>query len=70
MIGTEFKVPVAVCESGVLRVVGSEPSEYDKRVKIRGVGETIYWCSEVVDGVPRGNGFAVGSDEFTNWEAL
>lgn len=68
MLGTQFKVPTSVAESGLIRVVGRERNDADCRVKHQGSGKEIYHCVEVVDGETRGTAFAVGSDELVKRE--
>ena len=70
MIGNRYTAPAEVVDSRVVQVIGREKHERDCRYKLRGTGDTTYWCVEVRDGKPRGPAFAVGSDELKTWEKL
>lgn len=70
MLGTRHNVPDSVCDSRVIQVIGRETNQDGLRQKMRGTGDTIYWCQEVRDGKARGNSFAVGSDELAKWEEV
>jgi hypothetical protein len=54
----------------VIQVVGQEKHEPDKRFKVRGTGDMIFWCVSVVDRQPRGFAFAIGSDELTKYQQV
>ena len=69
MIGKLFHVPSEVCDSGLIRIVGSEKRAHANKFKVRGSGDVAYWCVEVSDGKLRGFAFAVGSDELSTWKA-
>lgn len=69
-LGNQYKAPKSVVESELVRVVGQEKREPNRKAPMLGTGEFIYHCVEVVEGKTHGAPFAVGSDELATWKQV
>lgn len=70
MIGERYNVPESISPTKVIQVVGSERNEPDKRIKVKGTGDTILFCCKVIEGRPAGFAMALGSDLFTDFQLV
>ncbi len=70
MIGRQYNVSQDIAESGVIKIVGTEPRANCRRIKINGDGAVVYWCCESKENKAVGSAFAVGSDEIHKLERV
>lgn len=69
-LGSRYNVPESISPTKVIQVVGSERNEPDKRIRLEGTGDMIFFCCQVFNGRPTGFARALGSDLFAGFQLV